>query len=121
MTGNNGDGYTAGSGDNYLFGNGGYDILYGQAGNDYLDGGAGNDVLIGGTGKDTLAGGTGNDSLDGGAGGDTYSFSGTQNLGSDTIHETIDLAYNLLDFTNSTLRRLWTMPCPLRKSYPRAG
>jgi serralysin len=72
------DGYTAGDGDDELYGYGGIDTLYGGAGNDtlntlgyggddWLDGGEGNDKLYSATGRDTLLGGNGNDYLDGGA------------------------------------------------------
>ncbi len=74
-----------GAGNDTLVGSPLGDILKGEDGNDSLTGGAGNDQLIGGNGNDTLIGGAGDDTLDGGAGDDMYSFSGSTDLGSDTI------------------------------------
>jgi Ca2+-binding RTX toxin-like protein len=74
-----------GAGNDTLVGSPLGDILKGEDGNDSLTGGAGNDQLIGGNGNDTLIGGAGDDTLDGGAGDDMYSFSGSTDLGSDTV------------------------------------
>lgn len=74
-----------GAGNDTLVGSPLADVLKGEDGNDTLNGGAGNDTLIGGNGNDTLIGGAGDDILDGGAGDDMYSFSGSTDLGSDTV------------------------------------
>jgi hypothetical protein len=74
-----------GAGNDTLVGSPLGDILKGEDGNDSLTGGAGNDQLNGGNGNDTLVGGAGDDILDGGAGDDMYSFSGSTDLGSDTV------------------------------------
>jgi len=74
-----------GAGNDTLVGSPLGDILKGEDGNDSLTGGAGNDHLIGGNGSDTLVGGAGDDTLDGGLNDDVYSFSGSTDLGSDTV------------------------------------
>lgn len=51
-----------------LFGESGNDFLYGENGDDSLDGGYGNDRLEGGNGNDKLYGGDGDDNLSGGEG-----------------------------------------------------
>ena len=56
----------AGTGGNYLYGEGGNDIVRGLAGADFLFGGDGDDKLFGGTGRDRLEGGDGEDRLEGG-------------------------------------------------------
>ena len=90
------DNLTGNALDNELFGNRGNDELRGGQGNDLLLGSLDNDVLIGGqgddglfgdAGDDRLEGGQGNDSLQGGSENDTYVFSGTENLGTDTLAE----------------------------------
>jgi Ca2+-binding RTX toxin-like protein len=50
-----------------------------------LSGGGGADTLVGGAGADTLSGGNGADSLTGGAGNDTFSYTGAETGGPDTI------------------------------------
>jgi Ca2+-binding RTX toxin-like protein len=58
---------------NFILGNGGFNILDGGVGNDTLDGGGDNDLIIGGLGNDELNGNTGGiDTLIGGLGNDTY-------------------------------------------------
>ena len=74
-----------GAGNDTLVGSPLADILKGEDGNDSLTGGAGNDQLIGGNGNDTLVGGAGDDTLDGGLNDDVYLFSGSTDLGSDTV------------------------------------
>jgi len=74
-----------GAGNDTLVGSPLGDILKGEDGNDSLTGGPGNDQLIGGNGSDTLVGGAGDDTLDGGLNDDVYSFSGSTDLGSDTV------------------------------------
>lgn len=59
-----------GNGNDTLFGRGGNDTLSGGAGTNELDGGAGNDMLMGGANDDFIFGGAGNDYLEGGAGRD---------------------------------------------------
>ncbi|MGE0333022.1 MAG: calcium-binding protein [Ramlibacter sp.] len=58
-----------------LAGGSGDDYLYGQGGDDQLAGGVGNDSIHGADGRDQLDGGAGNDLLTGGRGADTYRFS----------------------------------------------
>jgi serralysin len=65
----------AGSGNDFLAGNGYNNTLTGNGGNDYLIGNAGNDTLRGGEGNDTLRGGSGADTLEGGGGFDTVDYS----------------------------------------------
>jgi len=72
----------------------------GEAGNDVLTGTSLGDILIGGAGNDTLVGGAGDDTLDGGAGDDMYSFSGTTNLGSDTVVQAASGNLDTLQFAN---------------------
>jgi len=62
------DTYSAGSGNNVIYGNGGNDTLKGGKGDDTIDGGAGDDNLIGGKGNDT------------------YIFKGTD-FGKDTVED----------------------------------
>jgi Ca2+-binding RTX toxin-like protein len=69
-----------------------------------LNGENGSDALNGGTGDDTLEGGAGNDTLAGGTGNDTYKFSGSGDLGSDSITENPivpgpDASVDVFDFT----------------------
>ncbi|WP_165245007.1 hypothetical protein [Paludisphaera soli] len=64
-----------------------------------LNGGDGNDALYGGAGDDTLEGGAGDDVLYGSTGKDTYKFSGTANLGTDTIMERFAEGVDTLDFS----------------------
>lgn len=66
--------FTAGSGDDFVYGFGGDDKIYGGSGNDYLDGGSENDQISGGDGHDVLIGGKGADHLYGGAGEDLIIF-----------------------------------------------
>jgi hypothetical protein len=66
--------FTAGSGDDFVYGFGGDDKIYGGSGNDYLDGGSENDQISGGDGHDVLIGGKGADHLYGGAGQDLIIF-----------------------------------------------
>lgn len=75
------DTYSAGSGNDALYGLTGNDELHGGLGNDYIDGGdnndhlygeVGNDSLVGGAGEDYLYGRNGNDTLYGGEGDDEY-------------------------------------------------
>ncbi len=84
-------------------------VIAGGAGNNLIDataflgdavlmGGAGNDTLLGGQGNDELEGGVGDDLLVGGPGNDTYFYSGTQNLGRDTVDEATDQSSDGLDF-----------------------
>ncbi|WP_341989142.1 calcium-binding protein [Azorhizobium sp. AG788] len=54
----------AGSGADYLEGDGGNDHLVGNGGNDILTGGADDDILSGGAGADLLMGGSGSDLAD---------------------------------------------------------
>ena len=58
--------FTAGSGDDRIFGNEANNILKGNSGDDLLWGDAGNDTIRGGVGTDIINGGLGNDVLDGG-------------------------------------------------------
>ena len=76
------------------------DILDGGDGNDTLDGGAGDDHLIGGSGNDTLIGGAGDDLIDCGLNNDVVSFSGTGDLGSDTIIQAASGNLDTLVFSN---------------------
>lgn len=71
--------YIAGSGNDWVKGNGARnkisggrneDTLNGLGGNDTLNGDGGRDTLLGGGGKDQINGGTGRDVIDGGAGND---------------------------------------------------
>lgn len=50
-----------------------------------LSGSGGADTLIGGSGNDTITGGNGADSLTGGGGNDTFSYTGAETGGPDTI------------------------------------
>ncbi len=102
---------------NVLIGNGGGDYLYGRGGDDFLEGGdyfdnisggdgndkiygyGADDTLLGDAGDDIIDGGDGNDSLTGGSGDDWYLFSGTGNLGTDTIFESIGEGTDTLDFS----------------------
>ena len=70
------DDFSAGAGNDVVYGYGGNDTLTGGAGNDDLRGGVGNDVLTGGAGNDLLTGGAGLDKLTGGAGADRFIFKG---------------------------------------------
>lgn len=68
----------AGSGADYVDGQGGNDTINGEMGDDYLEGGDGDDNLMGGEGEDTLSGSYGNDSLSGDADND-YLYGGDDN------------------------------------------
>jgi len=71
INGNDGrDTLHGGDGNDTLSGGEGRDTLYGDAGDDILDGGNGVDTLYGGSGNDSLSGGAGNDYLGGGEGND---------------------------------------------------
>jgi Ca2+-binding RTX toxin-like protein len=67
--------YSAGGGNDSVFGNIYDDVLGGGEGNDELYGAAGNDTLWGGNGSDFLDGGTGNDVMYGEAGSDVFAKS----------------------------------------------
>ncbi|UGQ47308.1 Ig-like domain-containing protein [Massilia endophytica] len=73
--------YSAGNGDDRVFGNDGADVLDGGNGADSLSGGDGADQLKGGNGDDVLSGGAGADMLEGGNGADIL-FGG---LGNDVL------------------------------------
>jgi Ca2+-binding RTX toxin-like protein len=60
----------AGSGNDYIFGNGLNNLFRGNGGNDFLGGFGGHDALYGGSGHDRLEGGNGNDYLEGSSGND---------------------------------------------------
>ena len=86
--------FTAGSGDDLIFGNeadnrlignDGDDLLWGDAGKDKLYGGNGLDILSGGLGNDYLVGGVGFDFLSGGPGNDVFAFFPVNNLEIDVI------------------------------------
>lgn len=62
--------YSAGNGDDRVYGNDGADQLDGGNGADYLNGGDGADLLKGGFGDDVLSAGAGADVLEGGHGAD---------------------------------------------------
>jgi Ca2+-binding RTX toxin-like protein len=69
-------------GDDFLFGGAGdLDELYGDAGNDVLNGDAGFDVLYGGDGNDTLISGAGDDVLFGDAGMDIFKYNALPDAG----------------------------------------
>lgn len=70
-----------GNGNDTIFGRGGNDTIQGGAGNNELDGGAGNDYLFGSTGHDFIHGGSEHDWIEGGAGNDSL-YGGA---GNDTI------------------------------------
>ncbi len=74
-----------GSSDDFLMGGEGNDSLLGKLGADCLYGGIGNDNLAGDAGIDVLEGEAGNDILSGGDDDDSYVFSGSVNLGQDTV------------------------------------
>ncbi len=77
LTGTNETNYFwAGSGDDQLFGMGGFDNLDGAAGNDQIFGGAGDDYLYGGEGSDTIHADGGNDTAYGGNGDDYFIATG---------------------------------------------
>ncbi|MCH8045236.1 MAG: hypothetical protein IID44_16110 [Planctomycetes bacterium] len=65
-------------------------------------GSTGGDTITGNTRNNTFTGGQGNDALNGGSGSDTYVFSGSSNLGTDTITEAANVDSDTLDFTNFT-------------------
>ncbi|GEM_PF-2925878 len=69
------DSIDAGSGNDYVLGNGGDDYLLGGSGNDTIYGGVGIDNIWGGDGDDILYGQDGNDRLTGGAGRDIFHYS----------------------------------------------
>src|SRR6059036_3921362 len=56
-------------------------------------------TLNGGSGNDTIKGGLGNDAMNGGADNDTYLFTGSNNLGSDSITEAATADTDTIDFT----------------------
>ncbi len=87
LYGEYGSNNAASSGADTLYGEAGDDLLRGDQGGDTLFGFAGNDQLFGDDDGDTLHGGADDDTLKAGAGNDTYVFSGSVNLGSDTIDE----------------------------------
>jgi serralysin len=60
-------------GNDTLNGDGGRDTLLGGGGKDQINGGTGKDQINGGTGRDVIDGGAGNDALTGGAGHDLIS------------------------------------------------
>jgi Ca2+-binding RTX toxin-like protein len=78
--------------------NSGGDTLYGEAGDDLLRGDQGDDALWGFGGADQLVGNSGNDALRGGLGDDTYVFSGSANLGSDTLDEATSAGSDTVTF-----------------------
>jgi len=78
---------TGNAGDNFIDGSGENNVLLGLAGDDLLKGNAGNDRLDGGAGNDRLDGGIGNDTLIGGLGDDTYVISTFPADQIDTIQE----------------------------------
>jgi Ca2+-binding RTX toxin-like protein len=65
-----------------------------------LDGGAGNDLFFGGQANDLLIGGSGDDRMGGGPGNDTYRFSGSSNLGTDTLIDAAAEGADTLDFAS---------------------
>ncbi len=69
-TGEQGDYFDGGPGNDVLVGDAGADQQYGDSGQDFLAGRGGADVLLGGRGDDVLAGGGGDDLLVGGSGND---------------------------------------------------
>ena len=85
-----GDFITGNSNANYLGGLGGNDSIAGQGGNDILEGGTGNDIMDGGAGNDLLSGGAGNDE---------YVFSGSGNLGTDSLTENGGEGIDAVNFT----------------------
>lgn len=56
-----GERFTAGAGDDGVYGGPGDDALYGGDGGDFIHGNADNDTLVGGAGSDTIHGGQGDD------------------------------------------------------------
>ncbi|MCH8046868.1 MAG: SdiA-regulated domain-containing protein [Planctomycetes bacterium] len=60
------------------------------------------DTITGNTRNNTITGGLGNDTLAGGSGSDTYVFSGSSDLGTDTITEAASADSDWLDFTGFT-------------------
>jgi Ca2+-binding RTX toxin-like protein len=82
-----------------ITGNSRDNVLIGSAQSDILNGAAGNDTLSGENGDDTITGATGNDLLDGGGGNDSYFFSGSTNLGTDTVNEAANADTDTLDFS----------------------
>lgn len=64
--------FYAGSGNDFIYGDGNDNRLSGGEGNDKLHGGRGNDKLLGGDGDDFLNGGYGNDVMNGGRGNDYF-------------------------------------------------
>ncbi|NOZ41038.1 MAG: hypothetical protein GXP24_12560 [Planctomycetes bacterium] len=88
----------AGFGNDTVTGSALSDTIWGGFGNDVLLGQGGNDTLRGGWGFDVLEGGIGDDLLDGGLSGDTYRFSGSEDLGTDTLFEAIGDGNDTLDF-----------------------
>jgi len=94
------DTIAGGSGTDRIEGGTGNDSLSGDAGDDSLYGQSGNDTVLGGSENDRLEGGDGSDSLDGGTENDTYVFSGSTNLGTDTINEAAGAGTDALDFTS---------------------
>lgn len=77
--GGEGQTYTSGTGENFIYGTSGDDVWTGTpavdfydglAGNDQIDGAGNDDVLRGNTGNDTIYGNAGNDIINGGEGND---------------------------------------------------
>lgn len=86
-----------------LDGGDGDDTLIGGSSADVLKGGIGNDKITGNAGADLIVGGAGNDTLNGGAGDDTFMFSGSVQLGSDSIVVGDTVGTNTLDFSQLTV------------------
>ncbi len=74
--------------------------VYGGDGNDSITGSAYADALYGELGNDTIEGGLGNDTLNGDGNDDTYVFSGSSDLGTDSIIESANADTDTLDFTS---------------------
>jgi Ca2+-binding RTX toxin-like protein len=76
------------------------DNVIGTAYDDLLIGNALANMLTGGDGNDTLIGNEGNDTLVGGQGNDWYVFSGSANLGFDSIFEAAGQGTDTLNFSS---------------------
>ena len=73
--------------------------VVGSQSDDTLIGNSLANVLSGGDGSDYLDGGAGNDTLSGGDGNDTYQFTGSGNLGTDSIVENTGEGADTIDFS----------------------
>jgi Ca2+-binding RTX toxin-like protein len=88
------------AGNDFIAGNGGYDILYGDDGDDTITAfgtwNTGGATMYGGNGTDRLSGGQGDDYMYGGAGNDTLNgYQGVNTMEGGSGHDTFEFQKNL--------------------------